>query len=162
MLLAAPAWCAGCQTNTAVNPDNPELATFIRLVMPARIEIQRYLTKPVDVDSKGNAAGLEVILAVFDSFGDPVKCVGTFHFELHQRRMASADRLGKLMARWSATIDSAATLVEYWDRYSRYCRFPLRFAAEPLPPGKYVLDVTLVTPTGDKLFDQYAFTHGVP
>ena len=162
MPLAALSSCAGCQTNTAINLDDPKLATFIRLVMPAKVEIQRYLTRPVDIDSKGKAEGLEVILAVFDSFGDPVKCAGTFHFELHQRRMASADTLGKLVARWSATIDSERTLVEYWDRYSRYYRFPLTFADKPLPPGHYVLDVTLVTPTGEKLFDQYDLAHGGP
>lgn len=151
----------GCQGRCAdVQPENPELAAFVRLMMPAEIEIQRYLTKPFDFEGTGDADGLEVILAALDSFGDPVKCVGTFHFELHAMRMASGDKLGKQIARWPVTIDSDKTLVQYWHRYSRYYRFPLKLRSGTLPPGRYILSARLITPTGERLYDNYEFAHG--
>lgn len=162
-LMIATLFCAsGCQERRTVQPDNPELAAFMRLMMPAKIEIQHYLTKPFDFGGSGNPDGLEVILATLDAFGDPTKCVGTFHFELHTRRMASGDKLGKQIARWSATIDSDETLLEHWDRYSRYYIFHLKLASGTLPPEHYILSARLVTPTGEKLFDNYEFTYGQP
>jgi len=161
--LAIAAFCCagGCQERGAdMQLDNPELAAFVRLMMPAKIEIQHYLTKPFDFEGTGDVDGLEVILATFDSFGDPVKCVGTFQFELHTMRMASGDKLGKRIALWTVTIDSDRTLIQYWDRYSRYHQFPLKLRAGTLPPGRYILSARLITPTGDKLFDDYEFTHG--
>lgn len=163
LLVLITLFCAsGCRDTRGVQLDNPELAAFVRLMMPAKIEIQHYLTKPFDFEGSGNPDGLEVILAALDSFGDPVKCVGTFHFELHTRRMASGDKLGKQIARWSATIDSDETLVERWDRYSHYYIFHLKLTSGTLPPERYILSARLVTPTGDKLFDNYEFTHGQP
>jgi hypothetical protein len=160
LALAALCGTGGCQDRGAeVQPDNPEIAAFVRLMMPKTIEIQHFLTKPFDFEGTGDADGLEVILATFDSFGDPVKCVGTFHFELHTMRMASGDKLGKRVAFWPVTIDSDETIVQYWDRYSRYYCFPLKLSSGTLAPGRYVLSARLVTPTGDKLFDDYEFSY---
>jgi hypothetical protein len=142
--------------------DDPVLAEFVRLIMPAKIEIQHYLTKPFDFAGSGDADGLEVIIAAFDSFGDPVKCVGTFHFELHTMRMASGDKLGEQVAFWPVTIDSDKTLLEYWDCLTRFYCFPLKLHSGTLPPGRYILTARLTTPTGDNLFDNYQFAHGTP
>jgi hypothetical protein len=153
----------GCQKPAGeVQLDNPQLSAFVRLVMPTKIELQHYLTKPLDFDGTGDADGLEVILSVLDSFGDPVKCTGTFHFDLHTLRMASADKLGAQIAHWPVTIDSDKTLVEYWDRYARCYRFPLKLRSGKLPPGRYILNARLITPTNEKLYDTYEFTHGQP
>lgn len=160
LLASAALLISGCQHHRSVQLDKPELAAFVRLVMPARLEIQRYLTRPCDFAGGGDADGLEVILTTLDSSGDPVKCLGTFHFELHTVRLASADKLGKLVARWSTTVGSSESLAQYWDRSSRYYRFPLKLAGETLAPGRYVLSAWLITPTDEKLFDDYEFTHG--
>ena len=153
----------GCQEPSAeVQLDNPELIACMRLLMPSEIELQHHLTKPFDFEGTGDADGLEVILTARDSFGDPVKCTGTFHFDLHTMRMASGDKLGKQIAHWPVTIDSAATLVEYWYRYARCYRFPLKLRSGKLPPGRYILNARLITPTDEKLYDTYEFTHGKP
>lgn len=156
--------CAGgCQNRSSdVQAESPELAAFVRLIMPARIEIQHYLTRPFDYAGTGNADGLEVILATCDSFGDPVKCIGTFQFELHRRRRASGDKFGARIALWRVTIDTGQSLMEYWHRYSRYYRFPLKLSDGTLPPGRYILSARLATPTGEKLYDDYEFTHDGP
>jgi len=163
LLVAAclgPLWVCACQAEQAnVQLDDPELTAFVRLMMPKQIEIQRYLTKPVSFAGDGNADGIEVILAVRDKLGDPVKVVGTFQFELHGMRMASADRLGKRVAFWKVQISSDETFTEYWDRPARWYVFPLQLERGPLEPGRYILTARLLSPTGETLFHEYRFHH---
>lgn len=152
---------AGCQAERApISADSPELATFVNLMMPRKIEIQPYLTQPRSLDGSGNANGLEVILAAKDAFGDDVKCVGTFIVELYTQRLASGDKLGKRMGFWTIAINSEESQKAYWDRLSRFYNFKLELDAGRLEPGAYVLTVQLTPPTGDKLFSEYAFNHG--
>lgn len=140
---------------------DPQLAAFVHMMMPKEIEIQRYLTKPVSFSGSGDANGIEVILAARDSFGDPTKIIGTFQFELCARRVASSDRLGRRVALWPVEINSDQTLLKYWDRLSRFYKFPLQLDQPVLPPGDYILTARLRSAGGDEtLFDEYAFTHG--
>lgn len=151
---------AGCENPAArINADDPDVAAFVELVMPRKIEIQHYLTRPVSFAGDGNADGIEVILAALDSFGDPVKCVGVFQLELNTLRMASGDRLGERIALWSIELDSREKMSEYWDRLARFHRFPLKLAGGRLEPGKYILTARISTLGGQKLFDEYQFTH---
>lgn len=159
-LFAAAAVCGCTDSSTGVSAQTPELAEFVRLVLPKKLQIQRYLTRPVRLEGAGEPDGIEVILQALDSFGDPVKCVGTFHFELRQQRLASSDRLGRRVGFWKLTIDTTEKMVQYWDRLARFYRFPLRMREGVVPPGQYILTATLLTPTGEKLYDEYAFTHG--
>lgn len=150
----------GCQPNNAgVDTDNPQLDEFVRLMMPRKIEIQHYLTKPFDFGDAGDANGLEVVLSTLDSFGDSVKCVGTFNFELNTRRMSSGDKIGDRVAFWTITINSDESLVQYWDRLTRSYRFPLQLTEGILKPGRYVLTARLITPNDMRLYDEYEFTH---
>ena len=152
----------GCQQRGAdIQLDDPELAAFVRLMTPRQIEIQDF-TKPFDFEGTGNADGLEAVLAVLDSFDDRIKCTGTFHFELHTMRTASGDKLGKRIAFWSLAIDSDKTVGQYWERSSRYYCFPLRLSSGTLPPGRCILTARLITPTGDKLFDDHELTYEGP
>lgn len=150
----------GCENSTRVmSLDQPEMAAFVELMMPRAIEIQHYLTKPVSFAGSGDADGLEVILAAKDAFGDDVKCVGTFLFEFYNLRLASGDKYGERLAFWTVPIDSKEALVQYWDKLSRFYKFPLKFESESLAAGSYVLTAQLTTPTGEKLFDEYQFSH---
>ena len=150
----------GCvDANPSIRLDNPELEAFLELVLPRRIEIQRYLTKPVSFAGGAEADGLEVMLAAHDAAGDFTKLVGTVHFELHTMRMASGDRAGERIALWPVELTSKATMVEYWDSLSRFYRFPLKLEGRTLAPGRYILNARLISPTGTKLFDQYEFSY---
>ena len=151
----------GCrQLGTDVRMDDPQLAAFVRLMMPAKIEIQHYLTKPYAFDDSPDVNGVEVILTTLDSFDDPIKSVGTFHFDLYTMRMASGDRLGEQVAHWPVTIDTDVTLLQYWDRLTHSYRFPLKLRNGKLPPGRYILNASLMTPAETKLFDSYEFRYG--
>ena len=157
-LLACGMW--GCTSpKSEVKLDDPEVATYVELVLPARIEIQRYLTKPVSYAGDGNADGLEVILAAYDGTGDLTKVVGSFHFELVERHVK--DSIGTRLDFWPVDIKSEKAMRAYQDRLSHYYQFPLELKSEqkPLSPGQYVLSVWLQLPTGRRLFDEYEFSY---
>lgn len=158
--IAIAAGAAGC-ADGAARPelDQSELESYVRAMLPRRIEVQRYLTKPVSFSGSGDADGLEVILAALDRMNDPTKVVGNFQFELHTLRPASSDPLGQRVAFWPVEVKSDESFLLYWDRFARFYRFPLRLESAALPPGKYILSARLRVPTGDTLFDQYEFTH---
>lgn len=158
----------GCQTGSSVEMGNPQHAALVQMMMPRSIEIQRFLTKPTTFASAASlsdrtadrpADGIEVVLAVNDQLGDEMKAVGSFFFELHKVRPASADRLGEQVDAWEVKVDSADALKRYWDRPSRWYRFPLQFHESRLPPGEYILDARYVSPWDDKLFSRYEFSH---
>lgn len=154
--LLALALLPACRSPDAtISSSDPQMAAFIRLMIPRSIEIRHYLTKPVSFEGAGNANGIEVILVALDAFGDPVKATGVFNFELYQLRRASADRFGERVAYWSETIDSEPSLARNWDRLARMFAFRLQLPMNDLPPGEYILNAQLVTPTGEKLFDEY-------
>jgi hypothetical protein len=161
----APALClilaaaGGCQQSSARLGDDAALTTFVELVRPRQIEIQRHFTKPVSYEGSGDADGLEVIVAAKDASGDEVKCVGEFLFELYEQRLASGDPLGKRVAYWAVSVDSADSVQLYWDSLSRFFKFPLRFEQQVLAPGRYVLTAQLAAPGGAKLRDDYDFSY---
>lgn len=136
--------------------EGPQLAAFVELVLPQKVQVQKFLTRPVSFAGDGNPDGLEVILATLDAFDDPVKTAGTFHFELYTRRQSSDNPTGERLAFWEIRVDSKARVLEYWDRLSRFYRFPLRMET-PLAPGSYFLEVRLILPGGEKRFDEYEF-----
>lgn len=135
------------------------MAAFLELITPRTIEIQPYLTKPHSFDGSGDANGVEVLLATRDALGDEVKCVGTFNFELFAHRPASGDPYGQRFGVWTLSVNTARLLQQYWDRPSKYYKFPLEIDGGPLPPGKYILTAQFVGPAGNKLFDEYTFVH---
>jgi hypothetical protein len=162
--IAALCLVAGCETPPRPDPDqSDELRTYLRLVMPASIKIQRFLTQPVSFAGNGTADGLEVILGAVDSAGDNTKVVGTLQFNLETRRMS--DRIGTRVAFWEVEINTREAMMAYVDRPSPFYLFPLRLDGEPLKPGQYALTARLHLPTGDCLVDEYVFTYdgsGVP
>ena len=50
--------CACSSQQTTISADSPELATFVSLMMPRKIEIQPYLTQPRSFDNSGNATAV--------------------------------------------------------------------------------------------------------
>ncbi len=157
LLLAPTVLCTCTADRPAVQVNDPEMAAYVQLVMPARIEIQRYLTKPVSHDGSGNADGLEAIVAAYDASEDLTKVAGTFHFELENRRLR--DRIGSRVAFWPVEVNTDEAMQAYRDPLSRFYHFPLQLDHETLARGRYRLTVWLHLPTGQRLFDQYEFTY---
>lgn len=143
--------------NAAIKADDPELATYLELVLPTRIEIQRYLTKPVSYAGDGNADGLEVILAAYDASGELTKIFGTLHFELVSRKVR--DTVGTRIAFWPVDIKTDKAMHLYRDHLSRFYQFPLQLEQKSLPAGEYVLTVWLFLPGERRLYDEYEFSY---
>ena len=154
MILGLPA-CA--DRNKPAPSGDPQLQAYLELVTPAKIQIQRYLTKPVSLAADGSADGLEVILAAYDAGGDLTKAAGKFQFELTTRKVG--DTIGTRVGFWPVDIDTEKSLREYRDKLSRYYEFPLALPNKPLPPGEYVVSVWLHLPEGKRLFDEYEFSY---
>jgi hypothetical protein len=147
----------GCsRSRTAVEYSGSDAAAG-QLLLPAKIEIQRYWTRPVDLGGKAAPDGMEVIVAAFDSCGDNTKMAGTLHIELYTRRPASSDKLDKRIGFWAVELNSIEQMTAHWDSLARFYRFPLKLPSPPLTPGRYVLTVTLQPPCGDRLMDEYDF-----
>jgi len=152
---------AGCQSGgPQADQNDTQVAAYLEYTLPSRIEIQRYLTKPVSHAGDGQAGGLEVILGAYDSTGDLTKLVGTFHFELETRRMS--DRIGARVAFWPVEVHTPAAMQMYRDHLSRFYHFPLELEQKPLPPGQYLLRAWLILPTEPdqkRLYSEYEFTY---
>lgn len=155
-LLATILLLPACATDrTKVTLDDDALETWVKLVMPVRLQILEW-TKPVSFVGDGNPDGLELIVAAYDSFDDETKVVGTFHIELETRR--PSEHIGTRLAFWPVEIDSKKALRTYLDYPNRFYRFPLQLD-EPLRPGRYTLVVRLQLPSGDHLADEYEFEY---
>ncbi len=151
----------GCNGSTGrFDPDNPDLADAIQLVMPRELRVEGF-TKPVSFIGDGSADGLEAVVKTLDYGGDPVKSVGTFNFELYTMRMASGDRLGERLAVWSVPVHTRDQLESFWDRFARFYRFSLRIDGARLKAGRYIINAWLVLPNGERIFDtgQFEFNY---
>ncbi len=153
---------SGCESSQpAYDSADSEMSAYMKLVLPARIEIQKNWTRPLSFAGDGDADGLEVIIAAYDASGDKTKAVGEFLFELSQARPATTDRIGQQICSWTAPLDSSDAMTEHWDALSRFYRFQLLLDEKaPLSPGRYILTARL-QPPGDsaRLFHEYDFTH---
>lgn len=157
VLLLAGVLLAGCTpARRGVATDAEQLAEYIELVLPARIQVLEW-TKPVSLTGSGDADGLEVILAAYDAFDDETKAIGTFHFELQSWR--PSEHLGTRVAFWTVDVTTARALRSYRDHPTGFYRFPLQLVRRPLTPGTYILTVRLHLPTGRRLEDEHRFDY---
>lgn len=147
----------GCATTAPQATDGEmEMVAYYELVVPTRLEIQRYLTRPVSLAGDGDADALRVLLAAYDTSGDLAKVYGRFQFELEQR--AQRETIGRRVALWPIVLDTPELIQRYRDYPSPYYLFPLELTHKPLPPGQYVLTVRLFLPGDHRIMDVYEFT----
>jgi hypothetical protein len=157
LVLLGLAALGGCAKSAKVQTSDPEVAAYLQLIEPEKIQIQRFLTQPVSFAGDGTADGLEVVLAAYDGSGDLTKIAGTLYIELTSRK--AKDSIGERLALWPIEIKTQQAMRLYRDRLSRYYDFPLQLEQRPLPAGQYVLSVWLNLPTGERVMDEYEFTY---
>ena len=102
---------------------------------------------------KGENASLELpnrveaYVELKDQFGDPIKALGEFRFELFQYRPALADPRGKRFGQGGiqeVNLGAVEENQQHWDSISRSYRFDLRLPEEAANLKKVVLQVTFV------------------
>jgi hypothetical protein len=124
------------------------------LLLPDRIDILPF-TKPKSWDNDQKPDGIEVVLRPLDSFGDQTKAIGLFRFELFLYKTASSDSRGPRIGFWEENLNSRDAQYKHWDRITRTYRFRLGWSGQQVRPGKYVLEVTYIAPSGQRLSDTY-------
>jgi hypothetical protein len=169
-LAAGLVWCvglgalclpAGCQADGGPAMAAHQQLDQLDLLVPRRIEILPF-TKPRSFDEDATPDGIEVVLAATDAFGDNVKAVGDYRFELYRFRPASGDPRGERLGFWEEAVRTVAEHQRHWNSYSETYEFELNWDRSLQANQKYVLQVTYVGPGEKRLFDQYVLDFRVP
>lgn len=155
---------AGCQTGGPSQiPTDRERRDMLALMLPSEIEIEPW-TKVASFDDDEVPDGILAVIRPVDRFGDPVKAVGFFYFELWSYQQASSERRGEPLAFWDLTIGSADQVKLYWSRAQMY-EFQLAWTegSEAIRPGrKYLLVATYRPPWDETIRDEYELEFSLP
>ena len=162
--LAASLLLSGCQSR-GLNylPTEKQRVEMLSLMLPYELTIQPF-TKIKSFNDDEIPDGLLAVIRPLDRFGDPVKAVGGFQFELWTYQPASGERKGERLAFWERTIATAEDVRLYWNRAQMY-EFQLAWVQgmEDLRPGrKYVLTATYRTPWDEAIQDEYLIDFHLP
>ena len=111
----------------------------------------------------GESARLEVVVQLRDQFGDPLKGLGKFRFELFKYRPAHSDVRGqRLKVDGSQLIDLSEITAnqEHWDSIMRAYRMVLPLPVVGETTGQLVLQVTFIAAQGYRLEDHVVLELG--
>jgi hypothetical protein len=133
----------------------------LELLSPQKIQILPF-TKARSFDDDDTPDGVLVVLAATDIFGDHVKAVGDFRFELYEFRPASGDPKGRRLGFWEQPIRTVADHRRHWDAFTQTYEFELYWDTSLQTDERYVLQATYVGPDQRRLFDEYVFDFRTP
>ncbi|HOA73876.1 MAG TPA: hypothetical protein PL151_04250 [Phycisphaerae bacterium] len=164
VLLAVCSVVLGCRS-TGPNrmPTEQEQLDMLALMLPQRIQIQPF-TKIKSFNDDDVPDGILAVVRPLDKFGDPVKAVGLFYFELWTYVNASGMQRGERLAFWEREITTAEEVRLYWTRAEMY-EFQLAWTAgvEAIQPGrKFVLTATYRAPWDETFQDEYVIDFQLP
>ncbi|MCL2329764.1 MAG: hypothetical protein FWC56_00505 [Phycisphaerae bacterium] len=140
-----------------------ERADMLALMVPASIKIQPF-TKIDTFDADAVPDGINLVVRAYDKFGDPVKAVGFWYFELWTYENASGQHRGERLAFWDRNVSTAEEVRLYWTRAQMY-QFKLAWTGgfDQLRPGnKYILTATYRAPWDETYRDEYEFMVELP
>jgi hypothetical protein len=144
-------------------PTEKERVDMLALMLPQSIKIQPF-TKIRSFNEDDIPDGILAVVRPLDKFGDPVKAVGLFYFELWTYVEASGLPRGERLAYWERNITSSEEVRLYWTRAEMY-EFQLAWTAgvEAVQPGrKFVLTATWRAPWDETFQDEYIIDFQLP
>jgi hypothetical protein len=148
---------AGCRsTGPDRMPQERDRVEMLSLMLPCEIKIEPF-TKIRSFNEDDIPDGILAIIRPVDRFGDPVKAVGLFYFELWEYREASQDRKGERLEFWDRPITKPDDVKSHWSRAQMY-EFQLAWAQGKgsIRPGrKYLFTATYRTPWDTTIGDEY-------
>jgi len=123
---------------------------------PTKVILQASFTHIVPKQTKTNQAGqIETYIRLTDQFGDSLKALGRFHFELFEYRQAASDPRGR---RFSINGVQKFDLTEinanqqHWDSITGNYRFTLKLPDIPnAQPKTIAMQVTFSADSGLRL-----------
>lgn len=101
-------------------------------------------------------AQIQAAIVLEDRFGDPVKALGEFRFELFKYRPAFSDPRGMRFAKQGIQEIDLSEVLEnqkYWDSITRAYRIDLKLPEDAKGLSQIVLQVTFTTSCGERLVD---------
>jgi hypothetical protein len=112
-----------------------------------KVRLQPSFTKIVESQGQTEFGNIDTFVELSDQFGDPIKALGSFRFEIYQFRPLSSDPRGK---RYEADGLQTIDLIDpqenqkHWDPITRSYRF--RIKLPPLASGadKIVFQTTFI------------------
>lgn len=137
-------------------PQEKERVEMLSLMLPCELQIEPF-TKIRSFNDDDIPDGILAIIRPVDRFGDPVKAVGLFYFELWEYREASEDRRGQRLEFWEKPITHVEDVKNHWSRAQMY-EFQLAWTqgGGAIRPGrKYLFTATYRTPWDTTIQDQY-------
>jgi hypothetical protein len=150
LLLACLGW--GCESSPTIAREEA--------FGPAKVRLHPTFTQVKDWTGDGKPDGLEAVVELLDSFGEPTRGSGSFLFELSEYRPLEPQPAGGRLAEpWNFKLDTREQQQARWNPALRAYTFQLPMATMPVAPA-YVLDLTYESlagttrPSGGRLFDR--------
>ena len=124
----------------------------------ASVRLDRAFTKAApDAVESADSPLLQVVVQLRDQFGDPLKQLGRFRFELFKYRAAHSDVRGpRLEIGGTQLVDLSQVQLnqDHWDGMMRAYRVELPLPVVSDASGRLVLQVTFLAERGYRLEDQ--------
>jgi hypothetical protein len=144
---------SGCHDGAKEKPVRDEMFA------PASIRIHPTFTQFKDWTGDGQPDGIEALVEVQDSFGEPTRAKGSVMFELDGYRPQNPEQRGyRIAGPWRMDVRTVAEQQEAWNRATRAYTFRLPMPV-PAEHAQYVLSAQFdVDPSGGgaahRLFDE--------
>ncbi|HSW47320.1 MAG TPA: hypothetical protein VLM89_17285 [Phycisphaerae bacterium] len=155
--LCAAVALAGCRSSGPDRmPQERDRIEMLSLMLPSEVKIEPF-TKIRSFNDDDIPDGILAIIRPVDRFGDPVKAVGMFYFELWEYRQASQERRGQRIEFWEKPLTSVEDVRNHWSRAQMY-EFQLAWTqgGGSIRPGrKYLFTTTYRTPWDTTIQDEY-------
>ena len=152
-LLILATLAAGCGTSDLLAPAARPDADG-KMFGPAKMRLHPVFTQVRDWTGDGVPDGIEALVELDDTFGDPTKAAGTVLFELYPYRPYDPNPRGdRIVAPWEGRLLSVDDQRTRWSRTSRTYTFQLAY---PKISGSqsYVLTAMFDLAGGGRFFDQ--------
>ena len=98
---------------------------------------------------------LNIYVCLLDAYSEKIKAPGTLRFELYEYVQRSSEPKGQRIAIWpDIDLNGPIENQKYWRDYLRAYEFTL--AAQASKSKTYILEVTCLCPTGNRLSTEWA------
>ena len=119
------------------------------------VRLQRSFTRILGAGAKaGDTGGIDAYVELLDQFGDPIKAVGEFRFEIFRYQPAVADRRGTRFEEegmQEVDLRDLGVNQQYWDDITQCYRMRLKLPEEAAALRQIVLQVTFMAEGADRI-----------
>ncbi len=129
---------------------------------PASVHLKPSFTRIIQKDKVNQKPGsIEAFIELKDQFGDPIKSVGQFRFEVYKYQSGAVDSLGARCSGGLENVDlrEVNKNQKHWDQTLGNYHFTLKLPNIPSSQKKIVLQVTFTSMSGKRYEDFLTIQH---